>query len=95
MDKRRFGALVGVAAVSVVAALLSAGISGPASAGSTATSQDKPPINCGSDRWDVKTLSPNDPFVGKIAKKVVRTTFVSGNRSKLRKFVCQSGAATG
>lgn len=74
MDKRRFGALVAVAAVSVVAALLSAGVSGTASAGGTATSQDKPPINCGSDRWDVKTLSPNDEFVGKIAKKVDKTT---------------------
>src|SRR6478609_9967034 len=30
-----------------------------------------------------------------LMKKVVRTTLVSGNRSKLRKFVCQSGAATG
>ena len=37
----------------------------------------------------------DDSIAPVLTKKVVRTTLVSGNRSKLRKLVCQSGTATG
>mgnify|MGYP000370182700 CR=1 FL=1 len=44
--------------------------------------------------WRAFELDPTAP-AAVLTKKVVRTTFVSGNRSKLRKLGCHNGAATG